>query len=502
MTSYTVAIDQGTTSSRAIVFDRGGRPVSSAQREHRQIYPQPGWVEHDPLEIWEAVKAVLARALERAGARAGDISALGIANQRETTVVWERHSGLPIANAIVWQDTRTEELVARLAADGGRDRFRAATGLSPASYFSGPKVSWLLDHTPGARERAQAGELLCGTIDSWLLWNLTGGVDGGLHLTDVTNASRTLLMDLRSLCWDSELAQAIGVPLAMLPEIRSSSELYGEVRADIAGGSAAGVPIAGVLGDQQAATFGQACFGEGEAKCTYGTGNFMLVNTGARIARSSAGLLATVCYRIGEQAPVYALEGSVAVSGALVQWLRDNLGIIRSAAEVETLAASVNDNGGLYIVPAFSGLYAPYWRPDARGVFVGLTRYVNAGHVARAALEASAFQTAELLAAMRSDTGTQPQALRVDGGMVANEILMQFQADILGIDVVRPEVAETTALGAAYAAGLATGFWQVEAELREHWSEGRRWRPRTDAAWRSRELERWRKAVTRTFDWV
>ncbi len=502
MARYVVAIDQGTTSSRAIVFDSRGCVVASAQREHAQIYPAPGWVEHDPLEIWRAVQEVLAQAVSRAGAGPRDVCALGIANQRETTVAWERRTGRPLANAIVWQDTRTEQIVAELAADGGRDRFRASTGLPLASYFSAPKLRWLLDNIPGARERAAAGELLCGTIDSWLVWNLTGGSDGGLHATDVTNASRTLLMDLRTLAWDPWLADAFGVPLGMLPEIRSSSETYGEVSAAVAGGVVAGVPVAGVLGDQQAATFGQACFEPGGAKNTYGTGNFMLLNTGAEIPESRHGLLSTVCYRLGRQAPVYALEGSIAVTGALVQWLRDNLGIIGSAAEVEPLAATVKDNGGLYIVPAFSGLYAPHWRPDARGVFVGLTRYVDKGHVARAALEATAFQTAEIVAAMRADAGLEPAELKVDGGMVANEVLMQFQADILGVDVVRPAVAETTALGAAYAAGLATGFWESEQELRDNWSEGERWRPRRDAAWRAAELERWQKAVSRSLDWV
>ncbi len=495
---YAVALDQGTTSSRAIIFDRGGRVVAAAQREHAQIYPQPGWVEHDPVEIWECCRELLAAVLAQAQIAAREVAALGIANQRETTVIWDRRSGQPVCNAIVWQDTRTEAIVAELASEGGVDRFRELTGLPPATYFSGPKARWILDHVAGARARAEAGDLLMGTVDSWLVWKLTGGTDGGLHLTDVTNASRTLMMDLRSLAWDHAAAATIGVPVSMLPEIRSCSEVYGLVHA----GPLAGVPIAGVIGDQQAATFGQACFAAGEAKNTYGTGNFLVMNTGAEPVRSTAGLLSTVCYRLGEKPAVYALEGSVAVTGALVQWLRDNLGLIRTAAEVEQLAATVDDNGGLYIVPAFSGLYAPYWRPDARGVFAGLTRYVNAGHVARAALEATAFQTAEIFVAMQADTGLELPALWADGGMVANDLLMQLQADILGVPVIRPQVAETTALGAAYCAGLATGLWQGVDELRANRREDRRWLPRTDSAWRARRLEEWHRAVTRTFDWV
>lgn len=498
MMGYAVALDQGTTSSRAIVFARDGRVVSSAAQEHEQIYPRPGWVEHNATEIWERCQAVLSDALTQAGVRREQIACLGIANQRETTVVWDRTTGRPIYNALVWQDTRTAGIVEKLARDGGRDRFREVAGLPLSTYFSAPKIRWILDHVGGARQRARAGTLAFGTVDSWLIWNLTGGVDGGLHITDVTNASRTLLMDLRTLRWDPEIADAIGVPLAMLPEIRSSSEVYGEVRC----GPAAGVPIAADLGDQQAASFGQACFSAGEAKNTYGTGNFMLVNTGHEPPRPSPRLLGTVCYRLGDAPPVYALEGSIAVTGALVQWLRDNLRLIRCAAEVEELAASVPDNGGLYIVPAFSGLYAPYWRPDARGVFAGLTQHVNAGHIARAALEATAFQTAEIVDAITAETGIELEMLKVDGGMVANQLLMQFQADILGIPVVRPAVTETTALGAAYAAGLATGLWESEEELRANWAEDRRWSPTLDAPTRARMRREWRKAVTRSFDWV
>ena len=498
MATYAVAIDQGTTSSRAMVFDHSGRVVAVSQKEHEQIYPKPGWVEHDPKEIWARCQEALGEAVAQAGASKADIAALGIANQRETAVVWNRSSGEPVCNAIVWQDTRTDRIVAELSRSGGQDRFRDRSGLPLATYFSGPKVRWILEHVQGAREQAEAGELVFGTMDTWLLWNLTGGVDGGLHITDVTNASRTLLMDLRTLSWDEATAQTIGVPLAMLPEIRSSSEVYGSVHA----GPLAGVPIAGVLGDQQAATFGQCCFSPGEAKNTYGTGNFMLINTGSELVHSRSGLLSTVCYRVGDQKPVYALEGSIAITGALVQWLRDNLRMIRAAGEVEELAATVSDNGGLYIVPAFSGLYAPYWKANARGVFAGLTRYVNAGHIARATLEATAYQSAEIVEAMRADSGVELDSLRVDGGMVANELLMQFQADILGVPVIRPQVAQTTALGAAYAAGLATGFWSNQEDLRKNWIEDRRWEPAMDAADRERNLRMWKKAVTRTFDWL
>jgi glycerol kinase len=498
MAKYAVAIDQGTTSSRAMVFDHGGRVVSVSQKEHEQIYPKPGWVEHDANEIWSRCQEVLEEALKEAGASKEDISGLGITNQRETTLVWDKTTGEPIHNALVWQDTRTDKIVDELGQVGGQDRFRDKVGLPLATYFSAPKVRWLLDNVDGAREKAEAGDLAFGNMDTWLLWNLTGGVDGGLHYTDVTNASRTMLMDLKTLSWDPHIADTIGVPMSMLPEIHASSEVYGEVKA----GPAAGVPIAGILGDQQAATFGQTCFDVGDAKNTYGTGNFMLINTGNDLTHSKSGLLTTVCYKIGDDKPVYALEGSIAITGALVQWLRDNLKMIKAAPEVEELAATVEDNGGLYIVPAFSGLYAPYWKSDARGVFAGLTRYVNAGHIARATLEATAFQTAEIVEAMNKDSGVELTELKVDGGMVQNETLMQFQADILGVTVIRPEVAETTALGAAYAAGLATGFWDSQEDLRQNWAEDKRWEPKMDADDRKTQMGFWKKAVTRTFDWA
>jgi glycerol kinase len=493
MSQYIAAIDQGTTSTRCILFDRTGRAIAMAQKEHRQLYPKPGWVEHDPLEIWQTTREVIAGALAKAGLEAKNIAAIGITNQRETVVVWEKATGRPICPAIVWQDTRTAGLCARLSADGGQDRFRARTGLPLATYFSGPKLQWLLDHVDGARARAERGELLCGTIDTWLIWNLTGGV----HATDPTNASRTLLMDLSTLDWDRELLAAMNIPRAMLPDIRSSSEIYGH-----ATGPLAGVPVAGDLGDQQAALFGQTCFDVGDAKNTYGTGCFMLLNTGQDAVPSRHGLLTTVAYRLGGGRPVYALEGSIAVTGALVQWLRDNLGLIRTAAEVEALANTVEDNGGIYIVPAFSGLFAPYWRSDARGVIVGLTRYANKGHFARAALEATAYQTREILDAMREETGHALNALKVDGGMVGNETLMRFQADILGVPVIRPTVAETTALGAAYAAGLAVGFWKDTDELRTLWGKDKEWRPYMDEAKRETLYAGWKKAVTRTFGWM
>lgn len=496
---YVVAIDQGTTSTRAMVFDHAGAVVAVDQLEHRQILPRAGWVEHDPLEIWQNARALLGGALGKANLNAGHIAAVGITNQRETTVVWDRTTGQPVHNAIVWQDTRTQAICDELAGSEGPHRFAATTGLPLATYFAGPKIRWILDHVDGARERAEAGELLAGTIDTWLLWNLTGGAhDGGLHITDVTNASRTLLMDLRTLAWDESIAAEMGVPVTMLPEIRSSSEVYGTITPGIL----AGVSVAGILGDQQAATFGQACLEPGTAKNTYGTGNFMLLNTGTEIVPSKHGLLTTVGYRLGDAAPVYALEGSVAVTGSLVQWLRDNLGLIRDAAEVEALAATVPDNGGAYFVPAFSGLFAPHWRPDARGALVGLTRFVNKGHIARAALEATAFQTREVLDAMNADSGVPLTELKVDGGMVVNDTLMQFQADLLGVDVVRPRVAETTALGAAYAAGLAVGYWSSPSEVRDNWGEDKRWSPSMDPAERDRLYRQWCKAVTRTFDWV
>ena len=497
--SHVVAIDQGTTSTRAMVFDHNGKVVAVDQLEHRQIFPRAGWVEHDALEIWQNTRAVVGGALGKANLNATHIVAVGITNQRETTVVWERATGQPIHNAIVWQDTRTQAICDELAGDVGPERFKAVTGLPLATYFAGPKVRWILDNVDGARARAEAGELLCGTIDSWLLWNLTGGADDdGIHVTDVTNASRTLLMDLRTLAWDEQIAAEMGVPLAMLPEIRSSSEVYGTCKPGIL----IDVPVAGILGDQQAATFGQACLEVGTAKNTYGTGNFMLLNTGTEIIDSTHGLLTTVCYRLGDAPPVYALEGSIAVTGSLVQWLRDNLGLIADAREIETLAATVDDNGGAYFVPAFSGLFAPHWRSDARGALVGLTRFVNKGHIARAVLEATAFQTREVLEAMNADSGVPLTELRVDGGMVANETLMQFQADLLGVDVVRPLIAETTALGAAYAAGLAVGYWASTDEISEHWGEGRRWSPQMDEGERERLFRQWTKAVQRTLDWV
>jgi glycerol kinase len=497
MAKYAAALDQGTTSSRAMVFDHSGKVVSVSQKEHEQIYPKPGWVEHDPKEIWARSQEVLDEALEQAGGSKDDVAALGITNQRETAVVWDRNTGEPIHNALVWQDTRTDKLVDELSKDGGQDRFRATVGLPLATYFSGPKVRWMLDNVDGAQEKAEAGDLMFGNMDTWCIWNLTGGVDGGLHITDVTNASRTMLMDLKTLSWDESIAETIGVPMSMLPEIHGSSEVYGEVKT----GGFTGIPLAGDLGDQQAATFGQTCFSPGEAKNTYGTGNFMLINTGTDLVHSKSGLLTTVGYKIGDDDAVYCLEGSIAITGALVQWLRDNLKLIKAAPEVEELAASVEDNGGLYIVPAFSGLFAPYWKSNARGVFAGLTRYVNAGHIARATLEATAFQSREIVEAMATDSGVTLDSLKVDGGMVQNDLLMQFQADLLGVPVIRPQVAETTALGAAYAAGLATGLWNSEEDLRENWQEDKRWEPKMDAGKRDEYYKYWKKAVTRTFDW-
>ena len=497
MAEYIGALDQGTTSTRFMVFDRGGRVVSTHQEEHRQIFPKPGWVEHDALEIWERSRQVISKGLQRGGLRPVDLAAVGITNQRETAVVWERATGKPIHNAIVWQDTRTADLCNELAAEGGPDRFRNQTGLPLATYFAGPKAAWLLDNVAGARARAAAGELLFGTIDSWLVWNLTGGPSGGRHVTDVTNASRTLLMNLATLDWDDELLAAMGVPRPMLPEIRPSSEVYGPAVDPLDG-----IPISGILGDQQAALFGQACFDVGDAKNTYGTGCFMLLNTGADPVHSRNGLLTTVAYQIGGEPAAYALEGSIAIAGALVQWLRDNLGIIESAPEVEALARSVDDNGGVYFVPAFSGLFAPHWRSDARGVIAGLTRFVNKGHLARAALEATAFQTREVLDAMNLDSGVDLTSLKVDGGMVFNELLMQFQADQLGVPVMRPVVAETTALGAAYAAGLAVGFWEDVDDLRANWGLDQQWDPTASGSQRDELFAQWKKAVSRTLDWV
>ncbi|MCC9204661.1 glycerol kinase GlpK [Arthrobacter sp. zg-Y769] len=496
---YIIAIDQGTTSSRAIVFGHDGNIVSTGQKEHEQIFPHAGWVEHDPMEIWTNVREVVGSALSKANLTRHDIAAVGITNQRETAVVWDRNTGEPVYNAIVWQDTRTQPIVNELAANGGLDRFKDTVGLPLATYFSGTKIKWILDNVEGARERAEAGDLMFGNTDSWIVWNLTGGTDGGVHITDVTNASRTLFMNLETLTWDEDILKEFGIPRSMLPEIKSSSEVYG-----IVAGSQLlrETPVAGILGDQQAATFGQAAFEKGNAKNTYGTGCFLIFNTGEEIVRSENGLITTVAYQLGDAKPVYALEGSIAVTGSLVQWLRDNLGIINSAPEIEELARKVDDNGGVYIVPAFSGLFAPYWRADARGAMVGLTRYVNKNHIARAALEATAFQTREVLDAVNADSGVPLTELRVDGGMVANDALMQFQADILGVDVVRPKVIETTALGAAYAAGLAVGFWNGTDELEQNWAEGKRWIPQMEESERDRQMRLWKKAVTKTFDWV
>ncbi|NBH12203.1 glycerol kinase GlpK [Amycolatopsis sp. SID8362] len=500
MTSYVAAIDQGTTSTRCMIFNHEGRVVSVDQREHEQIFPKAGWVEHNAEEIWENTRRVAAGALAKADLTAKDIAAVGITNQRETALVWDKKTGKPVYNAIVWQDTRTDKIVTELGnLGGGQERYRAKVGLPLATYFSGPKIKWILDNVEGAREKAEAGDLIFGNMDTWVLWNMTGGADGGVHVTDPTNASRTMLMDLDTLQWDAEIAGEMGIPLSMLPEIRSSSEEYGKVREK---GALAGVPIAGILGDQQAATFGQACLSPGEAKNTYGTGNFMLLNTGTEKVMSQNGLLTTVCYKIGSNDTIYALEGSVAVTGSLVQWLRDNLGLITTAAEIEEHARSVEDNGGAYFVPAFSGLFAPYWRSDARGAIVGLTRFVNKGHLARAVLEATAFQSREVIDAMNADSGVALTSLKVDGGMVVNELLMQFQADILGVPVIRPVVNETTALGAAYAAGLAVGFWKSEDDIRTNWAQDKQWDPAMDDARRDREYRNWKKAVTKTFDWV
>jgi glycerol kinase len=471
--------------------------VSIDQKEHEQIFPQPGWVEHDANEIWTRCQEVIQGALSKAGLSASDLAAVGVTNQRETTVVWDRNTGEPVHNAIVWQDTRTDRICNDLSANGGQDRFRGTTGLPIATYFSGPKVKWLLDNVDGARARAEAGDLIFGNIDTWCIWNLTGGTNGGAHVTDVTNASRTMLMDLATLQWDDEILSTLGIPKSMLPDIRPSSQVYGD-----ATGGLAGIPVAGDLGDQQAALFGQTCFSVGEAKNTYGTGNFLLLNTGTSPVPSKSGLITGLGYKIGDQPAVYMLEGSIAITGALVQWLRDNLKMISTSAEVETLAKSVEDNGGVYFVPAFSGLFAPYWRSDARGVVAGLTRYVNAGHIARATLEATAWQTKEVVDAMNADSGVTLTSLKVDGGMVYNDLLMQFQADVLGVPVIRPTVAETTSLGAAYAAGLAVGFWREVEDLRANWGKDKEWDPHMDHAEVDREYALWKKAVTRAFDWV
>ena len=512
MPQYVAAIDQGTTSTRFMIFDHGGNVVAVHQKEHQQIYPRPGWVEHDPLEIWARTQEVIKVALDNGNISAKEIAALGITNQRETTVVREKSSGKPVYNAIVWQDTRTDVMTNELAKDAatslsatGQDRFREKTGLPLATYFSGPKLKWILDNVDGARSTAENGELLFGNIDTWIIWSLTGQ-----HMTDVTNASRTMLMNLNTLDWDDEILRVLDIPRAMLPEIKSSSDVYGHVTlpkehrdgVSVSEESLNGIPVSGDLGDQHAALFGQTCFDPGEAKNTYGTGCFMLLNTGEKPVPSKSGLLTTLGYKIGDQKAVYALEGSIAITGALVQWLRDNLGLIGSSAEVEALAKSVEDNGGIYFVPAFSGLFAPYWKSDARGAIVGMTRYVNRGHIARAALEATAYQTREVLDAMEADSGVKLTALKVDGGMVFNELLMQFQSDILDVPVIRPKVAETTALGAAYAAGLAIGFWKDYDELRLNWGKEKEWQPKMDANTRKKLYSGWKKAVTRTFDWV
>ncbi|MCS5713233.1 glycerol kinase GlpK [Herbiconiux sp. CPCC 205716] len=499
MTDYIIAIDQGTTSTRAIVFDHSGSIVSTGQLEHDQIFPKAGWVEHDPKQIWDNTREVIGQALSKANITRHNVKAVGITNQRETAVVWDKNTGEPVYNAIVWQDTRTQAIVDRLSEDGGAERFKDTVGLPLSTYFAGTKIVWILENVEGARERAKSGDLLFGTTDTWVLWNLTGGVDGGVHATDVTNASRTLFMDLETLEWRDDILDVFGVPKSMLPAIKSSSEIYGTVHTS---SLLREVPVAGILGDQQAATFGQAAFDAGEAKNTYGTGNFLIFNTGTEIVKSKNGLLTTLGYKLGDAEPHYALEGSIAVTGSLVQWLRDNLGLIKSAPEIEELAKTVEDNGGAYFVPAFSGLFAPYWRSDARGALVGLTRYVNKGHIARAALEATAFQTKEVLDAVNADSGVPLTELKVDGGMIANNLLMQFQADILDVPVVRPVVAETTALGAAYAAGLAVGYWADLDELRANWQEDSRWTPDLDSAERDRQYRNWKKAVTKTMDWV
>jgi len=506
MTKYVAAIDQGTTSTRFMIFDHGGNVIAVHQKEHQQIYPKPGWVEHDPLEIWERTQEVMDGALQKSGITSKDIAAIGITNQRETTVVWDKSTGKPIYNAIVWQDTRTDIIINELAnastltssplSAAGQDRFRLKTGLPLATYFSGPKLKWILDNVDGARTKAENGDLLFGNIDTWLIWNLTGE-----HVTDVTNASRTMLMNITTLDWDEEILGILDIPRVVLPKIKSSSEIYGHVGAGFPR-PIQGIPVCGDLGDQHAALFGQTCFDPGEAKNTYGTGCFMLLNTGKKPVPSKSGLLTTMGYKIGDQPAIYALEGSIAITGALIQWLRDNLGMIQSSAEVEALAQSVGDNGGIYFVPAFSGLFAPYWKSEARGAIVGMTRYVNKGHIARAALEATAYQTREVLDAMEADSGVKLTALKVDGGMVFNELLMQFQADVLDVPVIRPKVAETTALGAAYAAGLAVDFWKDYSELRNNWGKDKEWTPSMSEETRKKLYSGWKKAVTRTFNWV
>ncbi|OYR21191.1 glycerol kinase GlpK [Brucella thiophenivorans] len=498
MTQFIGSIDQGTTSSRFIIFDKQGDIIAMDQREHEQIYPKAGWVEHSAGEIWRNTQHVIAATLKKAKLKASDIASVGITNQRETTLLWDKNTGVPLFNAIVWMDTRTDALVDEFMKDGGADRLRDKTGLPISTYFSGLKLRWILDNVPGARKKAEAGDALFGTMDTWLAWNLTGGVAGGIHITDVTNASRTQLMNLATLKWDEEILRLFDIPKACLPEIRSSSEVYG----DISLSSLQGVKLAGILGDQQAALFGQACLEPGEAKNTYGTGCFMLMNTGEKLVPSSYGLLTTVAYQLGENKPVYALEGSIAITGALVQWLRDNLGIIKTSGDIETLARTVEDNGDVYFVPAFSGLYAPHWEDSARGIIAGLTRFANRGHIARAALEASAYQVREVLEAMVKDSGVEITELRSDGGMTINELLMQFQSDILDVPVVRPKIIETTALGAAYSAGLAVGYWKSTNDIIENWQVGHRWHPKMTAKERTSLFNAWEKAVQRSLNWV
>ncbi len=502
MAKYVAAVDQGTTSTRCMLFNHAGESVAIDQMEHEQIYPKPGWVEHDPLEIWARTQDVIKGALKKAGATAADIAAIGVTNQRETTVVWDKNTGKPYYNAVVWQDTRTDKICNELAKDGGQDRFRAQVGLPLATYFSGPKVKWLLENVDGLRAAAEKGDAIFGNIDTYVIWNLTGGPKGGAHVTDVSNASRTMLMDLDGTHWDDNILKIMGIPKSMLPEIRPSSDpkIYGYTPED--GPFGGRIPVCGDLGDQQAAMVGQACLSPGEAKNTYGTGCFMLLNTGPNIVPSKSGLLTTACYKFGDAPTVYALEGSIAITGALVQWLRDNLKLIEKSPDIEDLAKTVEDNGGIYFVPAFSGLFAPYWKSDARGAIVGMTRYVNRGHFARAALEATAYQTREVLDAMNADSGVALTALKVDGGMVFNDLLMQFQADVLGVPVIRPKVAETTALGAAYAAGLAVGFWAGADDIRKNWLVDKTWQPSTDDTARTKLYAQWKKAVTRTFGWV
>ena len=494
-----MAIDQGTTSSRAILFDHAGQIVSVGQKEHEQIFPKAGWVEHNPIEIWDNIRECVADALQKAEVNRHEVAAVGITNQRETVVVWDKNTGQPIYNAIVWQDTRTSQIIRELAGDDGPSKYRDICGLDLSTYYSGPEIKWILDNVEGAREKAEAGDLLFGNTDCWVLWNMTGGVNGGVHKTDVTNASRTMLMDIRTLQWREDICKDFGIPMSMLPEICSSSEVYGYGRKN---GLLIDTPISGILGDQQAATFGQACFEKGMAKNTYGTGCFVLMNTGEEPVFSNNGLLTTVAYKIGDNKPVYALEGSIAVAGSLVQWLRDNLGMIKSSEEIEKLASTVDDNGGVYFVPAFSGLFAPYWKDDARGAIVGLTRYNNKGHIARAVQEATPYQSREVFDAMVADSGVELKELRVDGGMTKDEMVMQFQADQLGVPLVRPQVLETTALGAAYAAGIAVGFWDGEQDVIDNWAEGKRWEPGKDREEYDRNYRLWKKAVTRTFEWV